>query len=59
MTARRFYFQIVSASVIESITADTFAEAIAIAAESWMPWWQELEWLNPEILTDTPHLWLK
>jgi hypothetical protein len=52
MTERRFYFQIRSANVIESITAHTFHEAVAIAAESWLPWWSELEWLNPETVTD-------
>jgi hypothetical protein len=51
-TPRRFYFQIKSANVIESITAHSLTEAKAIAAESWMPWWNELEWLNPETVTD-------
>jgi hypothetical protein len=51
-TPRRFYFQIKAANVIESITAHSLTEAKAIAAESWMPWWNELEWLNPEIVTD-------
>ncbi len=53
MTERRFYFQIRSANVIESITAHTFTEAVAIAAESWLPWWHEMEWLNPETVTDS------
>ena len=51
-TLRQFYFQIRSASVIESITAHSLTEAKAIAAESWMPWWDEIEWLNPETVTD-------
>lgn len=51
MTERRFYFQIRSANVIESITAHTFTEAVAIAAESWLPWWHEMEWLNTETET--------
>ena len=51
-TPRRFYFQIKSANVIESITAHSLTEAKAIAAESWMSWWNELEWLNPETVTD-------
>lgn len=51
-TPRRFYFQIKAANVIESITAHSLTEAKAIAAESWMPLWNELEWLNPETVTD-------
>jgi hypothetical protein len=53
MTPRRFYFQIRSANVIEAITAHTLTEAKQIAQQSgWMPWWAEIEWLNPETVTD-------
>lgn len=52
MTPRRFYFQIRSANVVECITAHSFTEAVAQAAECWLPWWSELEWLNPETVTD-------
>lgn len=48
-TERRFYFQIRSANVIESITASSLIEAKQIAAETWLPWWDEIEWLNPEL----------
>jgi|GEM_PF-1427443 hypothetical protein len=52
-TPRQFYFQIRSASVIESITAHTMTEAKQIAEQSgWLPWWDEIEWLNPETVTD-------
>ena len=52
-TPRKFYFQIRSASVIESITAHTLAEAKQIAEQSgWLPWLPEMEWLNPETVTD-------
>lgn len=54
MTPRRYYFQIRSANVIESITAHSLFEAKAIAAETWLPWWQELEWLNSVSVTDIP-----
>ena len=48
-TPRKFYFQITSASVIESITAHTMDEAKQIAEESgWLPWFSQMEWLNPE-----------
>ena len=52
MTQRRFYFQIRSANVCECITAHSLTEAKAIAADTWLPWWNELEWLNPETVTD-------
>ena len=52
-TPRKFYFQITSASVIESITAHTIAEAKQIAEESgWLPWFSQMEWLNSETFID-------
>lgn len=52
-TPRKFYFQITSASVIESITAHTLAEAKQIAEQSgWLPWFSQMEWLNPETVID-------
>jgi hypothetical protein len=52
-TPRQFFFQIRSASVIESITAHTLAEAKLIAEQSgWLPWFSQMEWLNPKTVTD-------
>ena len=52
-TPRKFYFQITSASVIESITAHSLTEAKQIAEESgWLPWFSQMEWLNPETIID-------
>ena len=52
-TPRQFYFQITSASVIESITAHNLAEAKQIAEQSgWLPWLSQMEWLNPETVID-------
>jgi len=52
-TPRQFYFQITSASVIESITANSLAEAKLIAEQSgWLPWLSQMEWLNPETVID-------
>ena len=52
-TPRKFYFQITSASVIESITANSLTEAKQIAEQSgWLPWLSQMEWLNPETFTD-------
>lgn len=49
---RRFYFQIRSANVIECVWAHSLIDAKAQASLSWMPWWHELEWLNPATVTD-------
>ena len=52
-TPRKFYFQITSASVIESITANSLTEAKQIAEQSgWLPWFSQMEWLNPQIIHD-------
>jgi hypothetical protein len=52
MTERRFYFQIRSANIIEAIMAETLTEAKQIAErDGWLPWWSEIEWLNPESAT--------
>jgi hypothetical protein len=52
-TPRQFFFQIRSASVIEFITAHTLAEAKQIAEQSgWLPWFSQMEWLNPETVFD-------
>ena len=52
-TPRKFYFQITSASVIESITANSLTEAKQIAEQSgWLPWFSQMEWLNPETFID-------
>lgn len=49
---RRFYFQIPSANVIECIWAHSLTEAKAKAAVDWLPFWNDLEWLNPATVTD-------
>ena len=43
---RRFYFQIRSANVVECIWAQSFTEAKLKAADEWLPWWNEIEWIN-------------
>ena len=48
---RRFYFQIRSANVIGCITAHSSTEAKHKAASEWLPWWDQIEWLNPETVT--------
>lgn len=48
MTERRFYFQIKAANVIEFVQARSLCEAKLIAADTWLEWWSQIEWLNPE-----------
>lgn len=49
MTPRRFYFTIKSANVIECVLAHSLTEAKLIAADTWLQWWSEIEWLNTEL----------
>ena len=58
MTApRRFYFTIKAANVVECVQAHSLTEAKLIAADTWLPWWNQIEWLNPESVTD-PNVYL-
>jgi hypothetical protein len=50
---RRFYFRIESANVFECVTAHSLTEAKLIAADSWLPWWSEIEWINVETVTES------
>jgi len=51
---RRFYFTIKDANVCECVMAHSLTEAKLIAADTWLPWWSQLEWLNAETVTDIP-----
>jgi hypothetical protein len=48
MTERRFYFQIKAANVIECVQARSLCEAKLIAADTWLEWWSQMEWINLE-----------
>ena len=48
MTERRFYFEIKAANVLECITAHSLTEAKLIAADTWLEWWSQIEWINAE-----------
>ncbi len=52
MTPRRFYFTIREANVVECVLAHSLTEAKLIAADEWLPFWNSIEWLNPETVTD-------
>jgi hypothetical protein len=43
--------------VIECVLAHSLTEAKLIAADTWLPWWNQIEWLNPESVTD-PNVYL-
>ena len=49
---QRYYFQIKAANVLECVTASSLTEAKLIAADTWLEWWSQIEWLNPETVTD-------
>ena len=53
MIPRRYYFTIKSANVIECIWAHSLTDAKSRAAATWMPWWQEIEWLTPVTAADS------
>jgi hypothetical protein len=48
LAMRRFYFEIPSANVLECIWAHSFLEAKAKASLTWMPWWNEIKWIDPQ-----------
>lgn len=50
---RRFYFRIPSANVFECVTATSLTEAKLIAADHWLDFWSELEWINIETVTES------
>jgi hypothetical protein len=45
---RRYYFRIQSANVFECVTATSLTEAKLIAADTWLKWWSQIEWINTE-----------
>jgi len=47
LAMRRFYFEIPSANVLECIWAHSLFEAKAKASLTWMPWWEEIKWIDP------------
>ena len=49
---QRFYFQIKAANVLECVTANSLTEAKLIAADTWIEWWSQIEWITPAPDTD-------
>ena len=52
MKTTRFYFVIASANVLECIKAASFTQAKQIAAQEWLPYWDQIEWLNTTEIKD-------
>jgi len=52
MKTTRFYFAIAAANVLECIEAASFTEAKQIAAQDWLPYWDQIEWLNTKEIKD-------
>jgi hypothetical protein len=50
MKTTRFYFAIAAANVLECITAASFTEAKQIAAKDWLPYWDQIEWIEPSLI---------
>lgn len=50
---RRYYFRIPSAKVFEFVIASSLTEAKLIAADHWLTFWDELEWINVETVTES------
>lgn len=44
---QKFYFTIPEANVFEVVTAASFTEAKQIAAQTYMPFWNQIQWLEP------------
>lgn len=45
---KRFYFEISQANILECVWAESFTEAKQKAAEEWLPFWDQITWLNPD-----------
>jgi hypothetical protein len=43
---RRYYFEVTDANIIECIWAFSFTDAKSRAAIKWMPYWQNIKWIN-------------
>jgi|SanBayMetagenome_1026888.scaffolds.fasta_scaffold05513_8 hypothetical protein len=44
--SKRYYFEIPSHSVLDYVVADSFIEAKRLAAEEYLPYWQDLRWIG-------------
>jgi len=49
---KRYYFEILHANVFECVWAESFIEAKQKAAREWLPYWNQVQWL--EISAEPP-----
>lgn len=52
MTERNYHFVIPQSNVFDYVTAASFTDAKAKAFAEYGPWWNLIEWLDPD--DDTP-----
>lgn len=43
---KRYYFKILHANVFECVWAESFIEAKQKAAREWLPYWNQVQWLE-------------
>ena len=43
---KRYYFEILHANVFECVWAESFIEAKQKAAREWLPYWDQVQWLE-------------
>jgi len=53
---KRYYFEILHANVFECVWAESFIEAKQKAAREWLPYWNQVQWL--EISAEPPQITL-
>jgi hypothetical protein len=48
MTERHYHFAIPQSNIIDFVTAVSFTDAKAKAFAEYGPWWNLIEWLDPD-----------
>ncbi len=48
MTERHYHFAIPQSNILDYVTAVSFTDAKAKAFAEYGPWWNLIEWLDPE-----------
>lgn len=48
MTERNYHFRIPASNVYDFVRATSFVEAMGKAFEEYGPWYNQIEWLDPD-----------
>jgi hypothetical protein len=48
MTERNYHFAIPQSNILDFVTAASFTDAKAKAFDEYGPWWNLIEWLDPD-----------